>query len=99
MKDFLLKLLTLIVSHPESLEISEQKENGLQIYLFSVHPEDIGRVIGKQGRVINAIRTLARLKAGILNERVLVKINTPDQKGYSLPTATGSEEVSSTATE
>lgn len=98
MKDFLLKMVAVIVDNPEEIEIKEEEDNGLFIYTLFVPEEEIGRVIGKGGKVINAIRTLARLKAMKNQERVLVKVESAQMgKGLSRPSETeeGSSETDS----
>lgn len=63
MKDTLLYILTHIVDHPESIVIEEQQDQEKLIYLLSVAQEDMGKVIGKQGRIIRALRDLIKLMA------------------------------------
>lgn len=57
--DFLLSYTKLLVENPEdiSIEITEIDENFDEITLFS-NSEDVGKLIGKNGRMINAIKTL-----------------------------------------
>lgn len=52
-----------MVDHPEDLEITEVEEMGLMVYKLKLHPDDIGRVIGRGGNVIKAIRKLAQVRA------------------------------------
>jgi len=75
MIDFLKKIVSLIVEDQEKLQIVEKPENNLVVYTILVPETEIGKVIGKKGKVINAIRTLARLKAFKEGKRVLVKID------------------------
>jgi len=63
MKDTLLYILTHIVDHPESIVIEEEQDQDRIIYLLTVHQEDMGKVIGKQGRIIRALRDLVKLMA------------------------------------
>jgi predicted RNA-binding protein YlqC (UPF0109 family) len=63
MKDTLLYILTHIVDHPEAIAIVEQQDQDRIIYLLTVHQEDMGKVIGKQGRIIRALRDLVKLMA------------------------------------
>ncbi len=63
MKDTLLYILTHIVDHPEAIVIEEQTDQERIIYLLTVHQEDMGKVIGKQGRIIRALRDLVKLMA------------------------------------
>ena len=62
-EEVLLYLIAQLVSHPDQVEV-EIAESGSKLSLTAtVSPEDIGRVIGKRGRVANAIRTLVRAAA------------------------------------
>jgi len=74
MKDFLKKILSAIVDAPEQAEIASQEENGQTIYTLLAPKDEVGRVIGKEGRVINAIRCLARLKAAKTGEKIYIKV-------------------------
>src|ERR1700760_4210618 len=69
--EFLVKAL---VEDPEAVEVEELEEDGDLVYEISVADGDLGRVIGKGGRVANAIRTIAKAAAGRLARRVLVHI-------------------------
>jgi len=75
-KDFLLTYTTLLVNHPDdiSIEIEEIDEGFDEITIFA-NREDIGKLIGKEGRMINAIKTVisgCKAKGG-KNYRVNVK--------------------------
>lgn len=63
MKSLLEFILLRMVEHPEELEITETEEMGLTIFKLKLHPDDIGRVIGRGGNVIKAIRKLAQVRA------------------------------------
>jgi predicted RNA-binding protein YlqC (UPF0109 family) len=52
-----------LVTKPEAVVVREVEGVNATIYELSVAPEDMGRVIGKQGRVANAMRTLLRVAA------------------------------------
>lgn len=55
------ELVAPLVEFPDEVEVSStETEDGATLIEISVNPEDIGRVIGRQGRVIKAIRTLSR---------------------------------------
>ena len=74
MKDLVEYIVKSIVSLPNEVKITEENsETGLLIKL-EVSPEDKGRVIGKQGRVAEAIRTLLRVKAVKNETRVRLQI-------------------------
>lgn len=71
----LLEFLTRsLVEDPSAVVVEEFEENGDLIYEISVAEGDLGRVIGKGGRVANAIRTVAKAAAVRLERRVIVDI-------------------------
>ena len=71
MKDVLYFLLQNIVSHPDDIKIEEaQGEGDGIIFTLHIHKDDMGQVIGKQGRIIRAIRDLIKLVAAKHNKYV-----------------------------
>ena len=54
--------------------VDEPNEEGVIVYHLSVAPADMGRVIGKQGRIAKAIRVVMRSAAQQRNEKVMVEI-------------------------
>ena len=53
-----------LVDDPDGIEITETEgERGATVLELSVAPEDVGKVIGKRGRIIRALRTLAKASA------------------------------------
>jgi predicted RNA-binding protein YlqC (UPF0109 family) len=74
MKELVEYIVKSIVTDPDKVSITEEdSEEGLLVKL-EVAPEDKGRVIGKQGRVAEAIRTLLRVKAAKEETRVRLQI-------------------------
>lgn len=69
--EFLVKAL---VEDRDAVEVEELEEEGDLVYEISVAEEDLGRVIGKGGRIANAIRTVAKAAAVRLDRRVVVEI-------------------------
>jgi predicted RNA-binding protein YlqC (UPF0109 family) len=67
-------LVRALVEDPDAVEVEELEEDGDLIYEISVAEGDLGRVIGKGGRVANAIRTIAKAAAVRLDRRVIVDI-------------------------
>lgn len=63
MKDFLQYLVKNIVSQPDKVVVEELNEMGFENLYLSVAPEDMGKVIGKEGRIIRALRDLVRILA------------------------------------
>ncbi len=74
MTELLEFLVRALVEEPDAVEIEELEEDGDLIYEISVAEGDLGRVIGKGGRVANAIRTVAKAAAVRLDRRVIVDI-------------------------
>ena len=58
-----------------SVTVDEPKEDGTVVYHLHVVPDDMGRVIGKQGRIAKAIRTIVRSAAGKVEQKVAVEID------------------------
>ena len=74
MKDLVEYIVKSIVSEPDEVKVTEENsEQGLLIKL-EVSAEDKGRVIGRQGRVAEAMRTLLRVKAAKSETRVRLEI-------------------------
>ncbi|WP_022798248.1 KH domain-containing protein [Thermus islandicus] len=63
MKDLVEYLAKSVVEHPEAVRVEEARGREGPVYVVAVAPEDKGRLIGKGGRVIEAIRTLVRAYA------------------------------------
>ena len=57
-----------------SVTVDEPNEEGLVVYHLHVAPDDMGRVIGKQGRIAKAIRTVVRAAANRADQKVAVEI-------------------------
>lgn len=57
-KELVLTIVRPLVSHPELVNLEVNESTDFFEYNLTVHPEDIGRIIGKQGRVAKAIRTI-----------------------------------------
>lgn len=79
MKDLLELILKNIVTNPSAIEISIGQEEDREVYTIKVDPADMGRVIGKSGKVIKAIRALAHVVAIRQNKRF--RINLADETG------------------
>jgi uncharacterized protein len=67
-------LVRALVEDPGAVVVEELEEDGDLIYEITVAEDDLGRVIGKGGRVANAIRTIAKAAAVRLDRRVIVDI-------------------------
>lgn len=58
-----------------SVTVDEPNDEGLVVYHLHVSPDDMGRVIGKQGRIAKAIRTVVRAAANKAEMKVAVEID------------------------
>lgn len=77
MKDLIEYIAKSLVDHSEEVQVSETK-NGSRIRLdLKVAAEDMGRVIGRSGRVANSIRTLARVAAERKGKQVTLDVLEP----------------------
>lgn len=74
MKDTLTFILKEIVDHPEDISVDETEAEGKTILTIHAHAEDLGKIIGKQGRIIRSLRDLIKLIAAKHNVYVDVII-------------------------
>ena len=58
MEDLIYNIVSEIVEHKDEIKIEKFVKNAREHYILTVHPDDCGRIIGKKGTVINAIRTV-----------------------------------------
>jgi predicted RNA-binding protein YlqC (UPF0109 family) len=74
MTELLEFLVRALVEDPSAVVVEELEEDGDLVYEITVADDDLGRVIGKGGRVANAIRTIAKAAAVRIDRRVIVDI-------------------------
>jgi len=74
MKDFLEYVVKGLVEHPEVVSVTPVDRNGLTIYELRLHPDDVGRVVGRKGNTINALRTLLLAGSAKIGQRCSVEI-------------------------
>ncbi|HZJ78791.1 MAG TPA: KH domain-containing protein [Clostridia bacterium] len=77
MKDLLVSIAKGLVEDPEGVTVTvdEPNDEGVVVYHLHVSENDMGRVIGKQGRIAKAIRIVMRAAASRCNEKVSVEID------------------------
>ncbi len=77
MKELLIAIASGLVQSPEEIkvDVDEINEEGVIVYHLHVAENDMGRVIGKQGRIAKAIRTLMRSAANRENQKISVEID------------------------
>lgn len=75
MKDLVEVIAKALVRHPEQVHVEEADDRNGAVYALHVAPEDMGKVIGKQGRIAKAIRTVVKAAATRENKKVNVEIS------------------------
>ncbi len=74
MKEILEACAKALVDNPDAVQVEVVEGEKTVIYQLKVAPEDIGKVIGKQGRIAQALRTIVRAVAVKQGKRALVEI-------------------------
>mgnify|MGYP000889351476 CR=1 FL=1 len=74
MKELLLFIAQSLVNNKDEVIVTESERDGVIIYTMSVHESDMGKVIGKQGKIAKAIRTIIKAQGAKLGKKVLVEI-------------------------
>ena len=63
-----------LVDEPDAVRVEESEREGAIVLQLHVAPDDVGKVIGRQGRIARALRTIVRASAARRHERVLLEI-------------------------
>ena len=74
MKELIEYIAKIIADNPEQVSVTETEEDGRVIIRLEVATEDKGKIIGRQGRVVQAMRTLLRVAAVKQGTRVNLEI-------------------------
>ena len=74
MRDVIEMIVKALVDDSENVDIREVEQRGATLIEVRVAPNDVGKIIGKQGRTIRALRSLARIGGGKKNRRYLLEI-------------------------
>ncbi|MFV0364422.1 MAG: KH domain-containing protein [Suipraeoptans sp.] len=74
MKDLINVITKALVDNPDEVAISEREEDGAVVYEIRVAESDMGKVIGKQGRIAKAIRSVVKAAAAKEGKKVIVDI-------------------------
>jgi hypothetical protein len=75
-RPFVETLVKSVVEFPDQVEIEEEQDNGTRTFFVTVAPDDVGKVIGKSGRVVSTIRCVVSAVAAKSREKAYVKIVT-----------------------
>ncbi|MCL2773172.1 MAG: KH domain-containing protein [Oscillospiraceae bacterium] len=74
MKEMLHDIVAAIIGEDAKIEITEKENNGMTVLELSVAKEDMGKVIGRKGKIAKAIRTVVKACANRQNKKVSVEI-------------------------
>jgi uncharacterized protein len=74
MKDTLHYILSLIVEKPEALSVTEEDQDGIVHFIITVDTGDIGKVIGKEGKIIRSIRNIMKIPAMKQGKRINISL-------------------------
>jgi uncharacterized protein len=72
--DLLAYLARQLVDRPDAVRVESVRRDGDIVLRLHVAPDDVGKVIGRQGRIARALRTVVRASAARSRERVLLEI-------------------------
>lgn len=76
MKNLVEMIVKALVDYPEEVQVTETSGESIMILEISVSSDDVGKVIGKEGRIANAIRTVVKAAAAKSDKKVTVEILT-----------------------
>jgi predicted RNA-binding protein YlqC (UPF0109 family) len=74
MEDLIAVIAKALVDHPEDVRVNAVEGDNMVVYELSVNPDDVGKVIGRQGRIAKALRTVVTSAAVKEKKRVAVEI-------------------------
>ncbi|HIV41514.1 MAG TPA: KH domain-containing protein [Candidatus Mediterraneibacter guildfordensis] len=74
MKELVEVIAKALVDHPEEVSVNEKKEGRTTVLELHVADGDMGKVIGKQGRIAKALRSVVKAAAARENKKVVVDI-------------------------
>lgn len=78
MRSLIIEIARALVDKPDQVKIETENENGVTIFRLSVAPEDVGKIIGKQGRTARSLRTILSAASMKTRQRFSLDI-TEDQ--------------------
>ena len=74
MAELLAYLARRLVDDPDAVEVTEVRQEGATVLQLRVAPDDIGKVIGRQGRIARALRAIVRASGARTHRRVVLEI-------------------------
>ena len=74
MKDLLNFIITSIVENDKDVEVTEEEQDGIVNLTVRLNQADMGKVIGKEGKVIKAIRNVMRIPAVLQGKKIYINL-------------------------
>ena len=74
LKEILVDIAAAIVDHPDDVTVTEEQRGEDVVLTLSVHPDDMGMVIGRHGRIAKAIRTIVKAASVDAEKKYVVDI-------------------------
>ena len=84
-EEFLELVVTSLVDNPDDVKITRTVDEMGVLLILNIHPDDMGKIIGRSGNTAKAIRTLLRVVGLRNNARINLKINEPEGGKRSVP--------------
>lgn len=78
LKPLVESLVKNLVEEPEAVSVEETTDRGVQLFNVTVAPNDVGRIIGKDGRVITCVRHIVGAAGSKQRQKTIVKVLTQD---------------------
>ncbi|NQT30215.1 MAG: KH domain-containing protein [Candidatus Saganbacteria bacterium] len=85
MKELVEYIVKALVDNPDQVVVNETSGESVTIFEIKAAPEDVGKVIGREGRIANSIRAIVKAAAAKQNKKVTVEILTDDSRPKSKP--------------
>lgn len=77
-QDFVEYIVKAIVGNPDNVKVTRTIDERGVLLTLAVNPEDMGKIIGKEGRTAKALRTLLRVLGAKSNSRINLKVEEPE---------------------
>ena len=93
-QEFVEYIVKAIVNNPDDVKVERKVDEMGVLIELSINPEDMGKVIGKEGRTAKSLRTLLRVLGAKNNSRINLKITEPEGESRPAPKKEEKEEKS-----
>jgi len=93
-QEFVEYIVKAIVNNPDDVKVERKVDEMGVLIELSINPEDMGKVIGKEGRTAKSLRTLLRVLGAKNNSRINLKITEPEGESRPAPKREEKEEKS-----